>query len=144
MEKKLIEWTDLYSVDFDDIDEQHKKLINIINKMFTGFSDGTAVETLNDIVDELISYTQYHFDLEEKYFKKYSYPELEEHIKLHQGFVEKVIDFKNDVLKGKKDAPYEVFSYIKKWLTNHILVEDIKYSKYFKSIVNINGKNLSS
>jgi len=134
MAKKLIEWSQLYSVGYADIDEQHNKLIDLINVMFFAFSEGNAEEKINDIVNELINYTQYHFDLEEKYFYKYKYPETEEHIEQHKSFVDAISKFKASLKEKKGNTHYEVFEYIKKWLVDHILVADMKYSKFYKNL----------
>lgn len=134
MGKKLIEWSSIYSVGYEDIDEQHNKLIDLINEMFSAFSEGLAEKKIAKILTELIAYTQYHFDLEEKYFYKHNFPETEEHIKEHQGFVASIIKFQEDLIKGKENTHYEVFEYMKKWLVNHILVSDIKYSTFYKGL----------
>lgn len=134
MGKKLIEWSKMYSVGYDDIDIQHNKLIDLINEMFSAFSEGLAEHNIQNIIEELISYTQYHFDLEEKYFYKYNFPETEEHIKEHKSFVSSIIKFKENLNNGKENVHYEVFEYIKKWLTEHILVSDMKYSTFYNGL----------
>ncbi len=134
MAKKLIEWSQIYSVGYEDIDIQHNKLIDLINEMFNAFSEGKAEEKINDIIEELISYTQYHFDLEEKYFYKHNYPETDEHVNEHQKFVASIIKFKEDIKNKKENVHYEIFEYIKKWLVDHILVADMKYSTFFKGL----------
>ncbi len=133
MSIKLIEWTEKFSVGFEDIDKQHKKLIELINKMFEKFLSNQAEEIVKEILDELIEYTQYHFDLEEKYFYLYKYPKAEEHTKIHQNFVAKVLEVKKDLLKNKDDVKYEIYNFLKEWLSDHILGADMEYSKFFKA-----------
>jgi len=134
MAKKLIEWSDMYSVGYEDIDNQHKKLVELINQMFSAFAEGKADEILTPIIDELVNYTKYHFDLEEKYFYKYNYPDTDKHVELHQGFITSIINFKDADNKKKGNTQYEVFNYIKKWLVDHILGADMEYSIFFKKL----------
>ncbi len=41
----------------------------------------------------MIKYTDCHLKDEEKFFEKYSYPEIEQHKEKHLSFVNKVIEF---------------------------------------------------
>ena len=77
MGKKLIEWSEHYSVGYDLFDKQHQQLIEMINNLYSSFLSGEAQEKASKIVDEMINYTDYHFKSEEKYFDKYNYPEIE-------------------------------------------------------------------
>ncbi len=133
MSIRLIEWTEKFSVGFEDIDKQHKKLIELINKMFEKFLSKQADEIVKEVLDELIEYTQYHFDLEEKYFYLYKYPKAEEHTKIHQSFIAKVLEVKKDLIENKDDVKYEIYNFLKEWLSDHILGADMEYSKFFKS-----------
>ncbi len=131
----FIKWNEIYSVGISEIDDQHKKLIDIINKLFKGFSEGKADEIIPDIINELINYTEYHFKTEEDLFNKYNLPEKEKHIQSHKQFVEKIKTWKDNI--NEKELPYELMDYLKNWLVNHIMKEDKQYSSFFE------GKDIS-
>ncbi|NPA45576.1 MAG: bacteriohemerythrin, partial [Chlorobi bacterium] len=86
MTENLINWNETYSVGNAEMDKQHKKLIEIINKLFKSFKDGNAQEILHEILQEMIDYANYHLNSEEKLLYKYDYPEKEKHEKLHEEF----------------------------------------------------------
>ncbi len=130
MTENLINWNDSYSVGNKEMDEQHKKLIDIINKLFKSFKEGNAQEILNDILQEMIDYANFHLNSEEKLLFKYNYPQKEEHEAMHKSFREKIEELKKSLKSESKDAHYEVIDYLKNWWTNHILVEDMKYSDF--------------
>ncbi len=130
MTENLINWNESYSVGNSEMDKQHKKLIGIINKLFNAFKEGNAQNILSDILQEMIDYSNFHLNSEEKLLFKYNYPEKEEHEAKHQSFRNKTEELKELLKKGSEDAHYELIEYLKNWWTNHILVEDMKYSEF--------------
>lgn len=75
---------------------------------------------------------KFHFKEEEELLKKLNYPELESHQKQHDIYAEKVKSFKKDIEIGKLQLKFDIFSFLKDWLMNHIVANDKKYMKYFK------------
>jgi len=127
----FIKWNDQYSVGVEEIDNQHKGLVKLINKLFDAMSEGQANNILGEIINEMARYTQVHFATEEKYFALFNYPESNVHIDEHQKFVAEVIKFKTQFDNGNIILSIEIFRFLKNWLVNHILVSDKKYSQCF-------------
>lgn len=133
IKKELIKWNDNYSVKVDRFDEEHKKLIKIINKLNSAMLEGRGKKILTEIVEELIEYTATHFKNEEDYFKKYNYPEYQEHKKIHDNLIEKVLKIQEKIEEGNETISIEVIDFLKDWLIKHIMGIDKKYSNFFKS-----------
>ena len=129
----LINWTEEMSVNIEEIDNQHKKLIDLINELFSAMLDGNAQKIIDKTVNDLIDYTDYHFTTEENYFENHSYPGSHNHKIQHSYFKDEILIFKNELLNGKTTVPMDVFNFLKDWLTEHILNSDKKYSKYLNS-----------
>lgn len=125
-------WQDSYSVGVESIDEQHKKLIKMMNDLHASMMAGKSKEVLQNIFDELFEYTAYHFSSEEELMKEYGFPETEEHGKLHNNFVERVRRFKEDAEKGGLFISIDVMDFLRDWLSNHILKVDMDYARYLK------------
>lgn len=121
----ILIWQPIYSVNVGEIDEQHRKLFNIINKFFS-LNKG---ENMEGILKELEEYAIYHFNTEEKYFKKFSYPEEESHKKMHQFYVDKVAEFKKR--QKNEDIYMELREFLKNWWLGHIQNADQAYSNFF-------------
>ncbi len=132
MEKKLLILADKYSVGYDEIDNQHKKLVEMINDLHASFKQGAANKVIENILSEMIQYTDYHFKTEEKYFEEYNYSDKETHIYEHKTFVEQVSKFYNDYKNGSVTVTYDVLSFLRDWLVNHIQGSDKKYTAEFK------------
>lgn len=128
----LFQWNDSYSVNISSIDEQHKTLFWLINKLHNARMEGKGSDVIGEILKELIKYTQSHFALEEQFMKKHNYPEYEQHKAIHDDLVKKVLDVKAKFEKGDNNLSGEVFSFLRDWLVNHIQGTDKKYAPYLK------------
>ena len=126
----IINWDGKFSVSNEEIDSQHKNLVKLINDLFDSMRIGKSKDVLEDILTELIEYTDYHFKSEEEAMKKGSYPELPAHIKIHESFVKKILEFKKDLDEGNVYISLEIINFLKDWILDHILREDKKYINY--------------
>ena len=129
----LIAWTDSLSVRVAEIDNQHRKLIDMLNELNEAMRQGKGRQVIGVILGEMVEYAGIHFQTEEKYFDKYEYPASAEHKKEHSDFVEKVSDFREKFAAEKLGLSIEVMSFLADWLQNHIKGSDQKYSGFFQS-----------
>jgi hemerythrin-like metal-binding protein len=124
----LIVWNDHYSVKIDKIDQQHQKLISLLNTLHEAMLSGKGKEKLELILKELVEYTEYHFKTEEEIFVQYSYKDKVAHIKEHNILREKVLNYYNKMKTGEIVVSHDILKLLKEWLNNHILSVDKKYS----------------
>lgn len=124
IEFKKIEWSSEYSVGISSIDEEHLRLINLINKLNEGISKKESKNLLEPIFDQLIEYTLEHFKNEEELMKNSNYCELEEHKIEHKKLMQTVMDLNKEKFYI---FPQNVSEFLNSWLINHILNCDIKY-----------------
>jgi hemerythrin len=129
--KKFFTWQDSYNLGIQAIDEQHQKLVEIINSFYDAFYNAETNELMYSILDQLIDYTVYHFNTEEDIFRKYNYNQIAAHTELHEIFKTKVLEFQKQFLEGKT-ITYRVMAFLREWLTNHILVADKEYAELLK------------
>ncbi len=126
-------WSNSYSVNIKEIDEQHKKLISLLNNLFEAMSIGKGREVVGAVLNEVVEYTVYHFGTEERLFRQYGYPEITAHKMAHDDLTKQAKDLKKDVDAGKKLVTVEVMNFLKQWLYNHILEEDKRYTSFLNS-----------
>ena len=129
----LLTWTGDFSVKINDIDNQHMKLVNLINDLHSAMKEGKGKEVLGKIIRELVSYTKYHFTFEEKLLTQHKFPGYSLHRTEHEEFTNKVSGFENDYKQGKAVLSQEVLLFLKDWLVNHIKGTDKNYSAYLNS-----------
>jgi methyl-accepting chemotaxis protein/hemerythrin len=130
----MIEWNEKFSVGYKVFDEQHMKLIEILNDVEALIKDKTIhndllYDRLNILFNELVDYTVYHFETEEKVFEQKNYPLADEHAELHRIFVEKVKEQLSGFKLGKDErkVALEIYNMLLDWLMNHIVGVDKKY-----------------
>ena len=126
----MLIWGDIYNLNISLIDEQHKKLFELINKARTVVNCSliNALETL----DQIKEYSREHFEIEEYFMKMCNFPELESHRNKHIDFANTIIDYKNKVVCGDYEITNEILGYIVGWVDNHIQVTDREYIDCFK------------
>ncbi len=126
----LIKWSEKYSVNIKKVDEQHKKLIEMINNLHGAMLHGKSHEILGNIIDGLIDYTKTHFKTEEELMKNYGYPGYLSHKLQHDKFVRKVSEFQRKFEEGELTLSMEIMNFLKDWLLNHILGTDKKFGPF--------------
>lgn len=130
----LVTWNDKLSVGVQSIDDQHKKLVSLLNQLHDGMMSGKGKDILGGVLKGLIDYTVVHFRYEEELFARTGYPDAEAHKKHHAELVRKVqeVQRKYDV-DGPKALTIPVMNFLKDWLANHIQGADRAYGPHMVS-----------
>lgn len=132
----LITWKDEYFFGIKEIDEQHQKILLILNKLYEiieGTQDVSCNE-VDEILKELTQYGMFHFGTEEWYFNKFDYNETDDHVAIHNQYRERLQDWeKKCSVDNAKAILIEMADYLKNWWEWHILKTDREYVEYFKS-----------
>ena len=129
----VMQWSQSLSVGIPEMDNQHKKLIDLINQLYEAMGRGKGTEALAGVLDQLETYTKYHFAAEEKFMLQMGYPVLDKHKLVHKDLAAQVVDLKQKLLTGKMVAAVSVGTFLKDWLQNHIQNVDMKYGQYAHS-----------
>lgn len=129
----LIQWNSTLSVNINQIDNQHMKLVELVNTLHDRMKEGKGKAALSGILNELTNYTVYHFKTEEDLFRKYNYPQTDAHLKEHDALVQQVVKLKADFDNGKSVLTLDVMNFLKDWLTLHIMGNDKAYTPFLKS-----------
>ena len=124
----LIVWNNMYSVNVAEIDEQHKKIVDLINLLHDSIRSGEKNQVLAQIYNELIAYTILHFNHEEMLMRKANYPDLIEHQEVHKSIVEQVKRLKQAYAGGSQTALNDTLEFLRNWLLKHIAGTDKKYT----------------
>lgn len=130
--KYFVVWKDEYSVGVQVLDDDHRKLLSLINKLQTTVHYQTGESFEKEALDEVIAYTKYHFEREEKLMEEANYPDLEAHKETHRSMITKVDGFVKEYEKKGHEVLGDVATYLKDWLINHINGTDQKYSALLK------------
>lgn len=128
-----LKWSDKYSVNVAEIDEQHKKLFSLVNDMYDAMHAGKGSDMIGTVIAEFVDYTDYHFKAEERLLRQNGYPEYDEHKEMHDNLSRKAHSIKEAFDRGNTPTAIEVMLLLTNWLNTHILEEDRKYKPYAES-----------
>lgn len=128
-DETTVEWTDKLSVGIKGIDEQHKVLVHILNRLITAVSKHEGDKVIRGTIDSLIEYTKSHFALEERLMTAAGYSELNSHVIEHRQFTEKVYLLAEQHLLENKPIDHEMVDFLRDWYTKHVQGSDMKLGK---------------
>ena len=120
-----IEWTSDLDTGIQVIDNQHKRIVEYINKL----DDSKAThdqQQISIVLTELVDYTLSHFTFEESLMEEAGYPFIRGHKRVHQLFVKRVGGYVQRFKMGE-DITDELLNTLKAWLINHIKSDDSDY-----------------
>ncbi len=125
-------WDDKYAVGIKEIDEQHKKLVELINDLNEAIYTGQGCQKLETVFKEVIDYTITHFSFEEDLLRSNDYPDIMAHEKKHKELTKEAMDLQEQFEGGNFLITMQVMNFLKDWLVTHILEIDKKYETFLK------------
>lgn len=127
----IFEWNPLlHSVKVELFDNQHRKIIDLLNVFHQHLIEGRGKKNINTVIDELEQYAVEHFNDEESVMRQHDFMYYEEHSKEHDFFKSKLADFRAQLYEPNSEVTINTYVFLKNWLINHILNTDKKYSKH--------------
>ena len=132
MEK--IVWNEILSVGVRELDEDHKKLIKLINSLIEMEANSLSLEVISDTLNEMTRYAQEHFAFEEELLRKCNYPGYLSQQSQHKEFVKTTVKFCMDTMVYKESTPVEIVAFLKDWLIDHILLSDMQYKPFLLNL----------
>ena len=123
----IFPWNENFNTGVAIIDEQHKKLVELLNSLASYVAFEAHRPKLAAVFSELTDYTRYHFATEENLWQAYFGDNhcLIEHKSVHESFI-------NDVLRlqalqntaSVEGIIEQIIGFLTSWLACHILESD--------------------
>ncbi len=127
-------WSEKHFVYVNQIDTQHKKIVDMLNSMNEAMKQGKANEMLDKTVGELLDYTKTHLTFEEGLMKRHNYPQAVGHLDFHAKFIKEINDLHDGFKKGNVGLAIKIMNLLKDWLSNHIMETDKRLGAYLNSV----------
>ncbi len=125
----LYQWSEQYSVGDATMDAHHQRLFEIIDQLHRAVDEDQGEAAVGEAIAELLAYTRYHFDEEERMLEALGYPTLDAHKALHRQFVDSLLACQADLERGAtRVAAIKLLTTAAKWLRDHIMSIDQGYS----------------
>jgi len=123
---KRLAWSDTYATGVPEVDDQHKKLFDMINGLGEDIKNGRADRSFDETMKFLGEYVKFHFGFEEECMKKLNCPEEQKNKEAHAGFLNLFRDFGQRSKKEDKNAlALEIHEAASAWLVKHICGVDV-------------------
>lgn len=125
-------WNDKFLLGINEIDEQHRKLVDLVERtkeLVIDAKDGIdCYDEIVSVLKELSDYTIYHFTYEEGLMENVNYDNIIAHKMEHKIFVKKISNFMSEDLEEDQPDKIEQLTYfLLDWLVKHILSTDSQY-----------------
>ncbi|MBN2723816.1 MAG: hemerythrin family protein [Deltaproteobacteria bacterium] len=117
----VINWNSKFNTGIEDIDMQHKALVEIFQTMEDNYGDENFGPTILFMKD----YAEIHFATEEKLMIETQFPLYDAHRKLHDEFINVTEEYAERFLEGNVSSK-EVTDFLFTWIVNHIVGTDAK------------------
>ena len=122
-----IEWSKEYETGIEEVDSQHKHLVEIVNKFESALQKGKGRRVMGEILRDLVGYTQEHFTYEEEVMAAADYEGLKLHKSQHRQLLQKVERYQFDFIQGKRISQ-DMHDFLHYWLMNHIKIDDLAFA----------------
>ena len=132
---KVLNWDDSLGVQVEEIDEDHRRLVELFNILNRSVEEGDASDYIEAVLEELLSCTIWHFRHEERLMLKYTYEGLLEHKAEHQELIESAKELQQKFLQEGRSLPSEDIEFLERWLIGHILGADMEMGSYLCEVM---------
>lgn len=127
----LFHWSDDFSVGIEEIDAQHKELVDLLNQLHEAIHEHHGRDTSRAILDKLADYTRTHFAVEESLMRVTNYPDFAQHKQNHEDLIAQVQALQEKLDNGQAAITFELLHFLKVWLTRHINEADKRFGAFF-------------
>lgn len=130
---ELLKWDDKLNIGIDEIDIQHKSLVDLLNQLHAAIQEKRGTVACMEILNKWVEYTRVHFTVEESLMRILGYPDYAGHLEEHEKLIAQVIEMKQKLEIGNANISFELLHFLRGWLTHHIMETDKDYVPFFLS-----------
>lgn len=118
-----IVWDDSLETGLAELDEDHRKLMELINRLADGVTNHRGMAFIMAVFDEFIEHAQRHFAMEERLMAHHDYPKAKHHAAHHAALLEELTD-SIEAITPDSAPSVALLDFLEAWLKHHILSLD--------------------
>jgi hemerythrin len=122
-------WDDALGVGNTFIDNDHRQLIALLNKVNEAMYASKGRDVLGQVLGDLIVYTKEHFTREERVMLGIKYADFHAHKQEHEKLTAQVVALQHRFAVGETHITPDVLVFLFDWLFTHILLVDKKFAQ---------------
>ncbi|MBF0369730.1 MAG: bacteriohemerythrin [Magnetococcales bacterium] len=128
---EIIEWSDDYLIGLKEIDVQHKRLTEIVNKALNACNTFQTQKQIVEAMDDVMAYTKWHFQSEDILMRIYEYPDSENHRSDHVLLIKELHNKTKEAIKTKP-SPQDLYLFFVGWFGGHAFGSDRKLAHFMR------------
>jgi hemerythrin len=129
----FFEWSADMEIDGGDIDRDHRQLIEYINRLHEYTLDGQGREIVGEVLEQLLTYTDQHFEREERLMTSLGFPGVKEHHRKHQELSARMRELSQLHQSGSLSVASLLSVSMRDWLSLHIRRTDQEIRQWIKT-----------
>jgi len=120
----LFAWSEDLNVGNKFIDDDHKKLVAMVNSFHDAMEQGRGNDVIGKVHHNLVIYPKEHFSREEAEMQRIKYPKYLAHKLEHDKLIKEVADLQTGFTSGKTMLTMKISKFLRDWLLTHIKQTD--------------------
>lgn len=130
MTGRLIEWREDFRIGLPEVDQEHRELIESINRLHRELVIGASLARVTGALGDIHAAIAAHFALEEKDMQALRYGELEAHKGDHERLLDEILDILDDVMATGRYDPGVLSSRLSAWFVEHFRTFDARLHRW--------------
>jgi hemerythrin len=129
---KKLKWENRYNTGIREIDQQNRCLVEMLNRLMDQEYMNDDYDAVEKVLCKLMTYANSNFYVESSYMKRHAYPDLDNHIRQHVEFKQRIRQFYLDAVSRKPEVLKEILIYLMEWLADYILNSEQNFKAFFR------------
>lgn len=127
----LFRWRESVALGIPDIDDDHKHLIGLLNRLHFMVLAGDEPSAVGEALDSLVRRFECHFGREEALMRRVGYPHYEQHRRLHAALCQRLAaDQASFHRRPNRFDTASFYDLLADWLVVHMMREDLRLKPY--------------
>lgn len=122
----LLEWRDDFRIGIDEVDHEHRELIDLINALHADLGDPRARDRVEAFLGEIFASISAHFALEEKVMQSRRYDAIVEHKADHERLLDQLRDLMDEQAEGGSLDDESFAARLSEWFSGHFRTHDAR------------------
>ena len=126
----LLQWREDFATVIEDVDFEHREMIELINELYSSLSDQSSGISVFDFLGEINTKISAHFALEEKIMRERGYDQYQDHKEDHERLLDEIRDIMDDYEDRDFFDANAFAERLSQWFTEHFKTKDARFHKH--------------
>lgn len=126
----LLQWQENFRIGIEEVDHEHRQLIELINSLHAGLGSERAGERVEAFLGEIFADIAAHFALEERVMRERRYDALAAHKADHERLLDDLRDIMDAQADGAALDDTDLSARLSAWFGEHFQSHDARFHRH--------------